>query len=242
MLLVAFYIVLLLLELKAQEISEQVLESKLHTNTPRVILAKGKINFALENLNFTAQFEAKIVGEDSAVLSFYGPMNVLVGKAYSNRERFVYYDILNNWAVVGSPNAKNVFQAAQIPLSFVDFVRLFKAELLYPDDSLKSTALENGKLLLTYKSQSFVDFFLFDKNQRLIQYQKKNLEDKIVINITYPEFHSDENFTLPKKYLLLVEARKGYISVEIEKFSFDFDMSKPFSFQLPKTVEIFRYE
>ncbi len=242
MLLIAISIVFLLLDLKAQEIPEQVFQSKLNSKTPRVIYAKGKINFALENFNFTAQFEAKIVEEDSAVLSLYGPMNVLVGKAYSNRERFIYYDILGNWAAIGIPTAEKVFEAAQIPLGFVDLVRLFKAELLYPNDSLKYSLLENGKTLLTYKSQSFVDFFLFDQDNKLVQYQKKNLEGKIVINITYPEFLSIENFTFPKKYVLLVEARKGYISIETEKVILDFDMSKPFSFQVPKSVEIFRYE
>lgn len=242
MLFLLMFAMLSYFELNAQEIVEEATTTTLPHNSLSLIYAKGKINFALENLNFSAQFEAKIVGEDSAVISIFGPMNVLLAKAYSSRYYFVYYDILNNWAVTGIPTSEKIFEAAQIPLGFVDLVRLFKAELLYPKDSLKNTILENGKTLLSYKSSNFVDFFLFDETNKIVQYQKKNFEGNIVLNITYPEYLTIENYQLPKKYVMLVEKRKGYISIETEKVSLDFDISMPFCFQVPKSVEMFRYE
>jgi hypothetical protein len=208
---------------------------------PQVVFAKGKVDFALQNLNFSAIFEAKMVGEDSAVISFFGPMGVLLGKAFSNRERFVYYDVFNNWAVVGKPTREKIFNASQVPLSFVDFVRLFKGALLYPLDSMKSYKTENGKSLFSYKGKDFVDFFLVDDSLKLLQFQKKSLEDKILINILYTEYFNEKGILFPKKYIMQIEERKGYVSLAIESLSFEVDTTKQFSFHIPKSVEIFEF-
>lgn len=208
---------------------------------PQLIEAKGKINFALPNLNFTAQFEAKIVGEDSAVLSIYGPMGVLLARAFSNNEQFIYYDVLNNWAVVGTPTREKIFEASRVPLSFVDFVRLFKGKLIHSLDSMKNTKMDDGRILYSCRIGNFFDFFLADKDLKLLQFQKKNAEDKIVLNVSYTDYFVNDTLLFPKKYVLQIEERKGSVSLETEKLSFDIDLTRPFSFAVPKSVEIFEF-
>lgn len=208
---------------------------------PLLIYAKGKIDFNLPNLTFSAQLEAKIVAEDSATMSFYGPMGVLLAKVYSNKEHFQYYDVFNNWAVVGTPTREKIYEASQVPLCFVDFVRLFKGQLLFPLDSMKNSQLEGGKRLFSYKGKNFVDFFLVDSTDKLVQFQKKSFDDKVLLNILYPEYVSKGELLFPKRYLMGIEERKGTISVVIEKLEFDFDTTKPFSFNIPKSVEIFEF-
>lgn len=206
-----------------------------------LIEAKGKINFALPNLNFSAQFEAKIVGEDSAVLSIFGPMGVLLAKAFSNNEYFIYYDVFNNWAVVGTPTREKIFEASRVPLNFTDFVRLFKGKFIYPPDLMKNTKLNEDKILYSRKNGDFYDFFLIDKDSKLIQYQKKNSDDKIVLNVSYTDYFSNDTLLFPKKYVLQIEERKGSVSLETEKINFNVDTSRPFSFSIPKNVEIFEF-
>lgn len=229
-------------ELSSQEQVEKGFSSNQVASLPQLFEAKGKINFALPNLNFTAQFEAKIVGEDSAVISIFGPMGVLLAKVFSNNEYFAYYDVLNNWAVVGVPSREKIYQASRVPLSFLDFIRLFKGQFLYPTDSMKNTKMDAEKILYSVKTTDFVDFFLCDGNAKIIQYQKKNTEDKIILNILYPEYFANDTLLLPKKYILQIEERKGTVGLEIENLNWDVDLTRPFSFAIPKSVEIFKYE
>lgn len=203
--------------------------------------AKGTINFTLPEANFSAQFVAKIVGEDSAVISFYGPMAVLLVKAFSNKEYFEYYDVFNNWAIIGMPTSENIYKSSRIPLGFVDIIRLFKGQLILPIDSLVEQRKDGNRVLYSYKSGEIVNFFLTE-NSQLVQFQQKNLEDKIILNILFPEYQTIGNYTLPKKILLQLEERKGSVSLVIDQVDFNVDTTKSFSFNIPKSVEIFRFE
>ncbi len=203
--------------------------------------AKGTINFSLPELSFSAQFVAKIVGNDSASISFYGPMGVILVKAYSDKNFFEYYDVFNNWAIVGNPTRENIYKASRVPLSFIDIIYLFKGQLLYPFDSLRIEKNDDGKILYSYRTNEFVDFFLVE-NSRLVQFQKKNYEDKIVVNIAIPEYLNVDEYTFPKKYFMQLEERKGNVSINIDQIEFNVDTSRPFSFNIPKSVEIFNFE
>lgn len=203
--------------------------------------AKGTINFSLPELSFSAQFVAKIVGNDSASISFYGPMGVILVKAYSDKNFFEYYDVFNNWAIIGNPTRENIYKASRVPLSFIDIIYLFKGQLLYPLDSLRIEKNDNDKILYSYRTNEFVDFFLVE-NSRLVQFQKKNYEDKIVVNIAIPEYLNVGEYTFPKKYFMQLEERKGNVSINIDQIEFNVDKSRPFSFNIPKSVEIFNFE
>jgi len=203
--------------------------------------AKGTINISLPELSFSAQFVARIVGEDSAGISFYGPMAVLLVKAFSNKEFFEYYDVFNNWAITGIPTSENIYKSSRIPLSFVDIVRLFKGQLILPTDSLVEQRKDGNKVLYSHKSGEIVNFFLME-NSKLVQFQQKNLEDKIILNILFPEYQTIGNYTLPKKILLQLEERKGTVSLIIDQIDFNVDTTKSFSFNIPKSVEVFRFE
>lgn len=209
---------------------------------PEVIQAKGRIIFALPGLNFTAQFDARVVGEDSAMIAFYGPMGVLLGKAMANKEYFEYYDVFNNWAVVGVPTREKIFEASQVPLNFTDIVRLFKGKILYDPDSLNNTKREEDKVLFSYKGSDFVDFFLVNRKNQVLQFQRKSYSDKVLLNILYAEYFEDGKENLPKKIIMQIEEQKGSVTMEIEKVIYDFDLARPFSFQIPKSVEVFRFE
>ncbi len=203
--------------------------------------AKGTINFSLPGLSFSAQFVAKIVGNDSASISFYGPMGVVLVKAYSNRNFFEYYDVFNNWAIIGNPTRENIYKSSRVPLSFSDIIYLFKGQMFYPLDSLRIEKNDGDKILYSFRTNVFVDFFLVE-NSRLVQFQKKNYEDKIIVNIAFQEYLNVGEYTLPKKYFMQLEERKGNVSINIDQIDFTIDTSKPFSFNIPKSVEIFNFE
>lgn len=210
---------------------------------PRTIQYKGKMTIIMAGLNFTAQFIARVAGEDSTAISFFGPMGVILGKVFANKDYFQYYETLHNWAVVGKSDRKNIQNASTIPLAFVDFIRLFEGKACYPKDSLVLVEnSSNGKILFAKKDTDFIDFFLYTKDDlRLLQFQKKNSHDQIVLNILYPEYAEFHGYLLPRRYIMQVAEGKGSITVEIQEVNFDPTFDQPFSFQIPKSAEVYKY-
>ncbi len=210
---------------------------------PATIQYKGKMTIIMAGLNFTAQFVARVAGEDSASISFFGPMGIILGKIYANKVYFEYYETIHNWAVVGKSDRKNVQKASTIPLAFVDFIRLFEGKSFYPHDSL--ALVENnpdGKILLAKKDSAFIDFFLYAKDDlRLVQFQKKNSHNQIVLNILYPEYREFNGYRLPSRYIMQVTEGKGSVTIEIEEIVFNVTFEQPFSFQIPKSAEVYKF-
>lgn len=218
----------------------------LHEDTSRVKVLQfhGKISITMRGMNLSSQFSASLVGEDSATLSFFGPMGVILGKLFVNKNYFAFYDVMNNWAVVGKPTRENIFNASQVPLSFVDFVRLFRGEIPVDDDSLLLIDEQsNAEKTLYYKiSGQFIDFFLLNnKTNKLRQYQKKTFNGQILINLNIPEYTEFEGQLHPKKYVMQISECRGNVILEIEDIQSSESFSKPFSFVIPKSVELFPY-
>lgn len=205
---------------------------------------RGKISITMSGINLSAQFTASLVGEDSATLSFYGPMGVILGKVFANKNYFAFYDIMNNWAVVGKPTRENIFNASQVPLSFVDFVRLFRGEIPVKDDSLRLIEKHSyaEKTLYFKISGQFVDFYLINnKTNKLWQYQNKSQNGQILINLNIPEYTEFEGQLYPKKYIMQISERRGNVIMEIEDIQSNENFYKPFSFVIPRGVELFPY-
>ncbi len=204
---------------------------------------RGKIYVSVTGLNFSAQFSAFLVSKDSVKMSFYGPMGVILARVFANNTYFQYYDVFNNWAVVGLADREHIFEASRIPLSFADIINLFVGLPIQPFDSLKiSNEYSNGKILFFHRDTSFVDFYLVsDEKQQILQFQRKDTTDKVVMNLLYLEYQEFSNTFFPKKYKLELPERSGYVIVEIEKInSFELD-GQPFSFKIPKNVELIEF-
>lgn len=210
---------------------------------PKAIQYKGKMTIIMAGLNFTAQFIARVAGEDSTSISLFGPMGVILGKIFASKDYFQYYETLHNWAVVGKSDRKNIRNASTIPLAFVDFVRLFKGKAYYPQDSLVLVEnSSNGKILFAKRDIDFIDFFLYAKDDfRLLQFQKKNSHDQIVLNILYPEYTEFNGYRLPNRYIMQVSEGKGSVTVEVQEVQFNVTFDQPFSFQIPKSAEVYKY-
>lgn len=214
------------------------------TSSIKAFEFRGKISITMSGMNLSAQFTASLVGEDSATLSFFGPMGVILGKVFANKNYFAFYDVMNNWAVVGKPTRENIFNASQVPLSFVDFVRLFRGEIPVEDDSLRLIEKQsNAERTLYYKiSGQFVDFYLINnKTNKLWQYQNKSQNGQILINLNIPEYTEFEGQLYPKKYIMQISERRGNVIMEIEDIQSNENFSKPFSFVIPRGVELFPY-
>jgi hypothetical protein len=241
--LLTFLLLLVVVEITFSQVSGEMNSPDSSKILPATIQYKGRMTIIMAGLNFTAQFIARVAGEDSTAISFFGPMGVLLGKVFANKDYFQYYETLHNWAVVGKSDRKNIQNASTIPLAFVDFIRLFEGKACYPKDSL--TLVENspnGKILFAKKDIGFIDFFLYTKEDfRLIQFQKKNSHDQIVLNILYPEYTEFNGYRLPSRYIMQVTEGKGSVTIEIQEVSFNITFDQPFSFQIPKSAEVYKY-
>ncbi|MGQ9819255.1 MAG: DUF4292 domain-containing protein [Candidatus Kapaibacteriales bacterium] len=241
---IAFIMMIMFLNIVMVFSQNEVVGLQKDTISSKVLQFRGKISILMSGMNLTGQFSASLVGEDSATLSFYGPMGVILGKVFANKNYFAFYDVMNNWAVVGKPTRENIFASSRVPLSFEEFVRLFRGEITVDYDSLRLLQEQsNREKTLYYKtSDQFVDFFLLNNNNnKILQYQKKTRNGQIIINLNITEYTEFEGNLYPKRYVMQISERRGNVVMEIDDIQSSENFSKPFSFVIPKGVEIFPY-
>ena len=203
------------------------------------ITLTGTIQTNLPDMNQSAEFSLSIADDDSASISIYGPLGMMIGKLYATPGYFIFLNVFTAEALEGKPTMSNLKAAINIPLEYSDFIRILTAA---PAQDPASYILQPGrkdeKELYKSKQANFADFALINtSNGNIEQYQRKTADDKIIFTSVYEDYNKEQNHNLPKKIILQFPELKGSVVLEISKYDINPDFSKPFRFNIPSTVK-----
>ncbi len=216
------------------------------------------VNPGLENIkmsaNVTSTFDSKVIpskakikiaGTDSVsmVFSFFG---MTVGKIFATRDYFLFYNIFENTAMEGIPNSAGLREAIKIDLSYETMVKLLKCQPPGPDSSYtiaKGADIAEGQRLFVNKSDTnYVEYILYSYSEKaMLQYQRKSMNGKIILNVFYEDYVSIDGFALAEKIVLKFPpagAEQKYIMNSIEVNT---KFEKPFAFKTPSSVRKYRF-
>ena len=199
----------------------------------------GSINSTINGESLSGQFKLMIASTDSISMIIYGPLGVTVGKLFSTQKYFLYFNVLNNEAIEGTPSEDNLNKALQLPLSFSEIVRLFRSETPGdPNDFIKDNTFESNSetLFKNLSKHEKVEFALFSENKNLNQYQQKMKNGKLILNTYYQDYRNFNDFNLAQIIIFKFPEMNADINIRIEKYSINEKFEKPFSFSLPKSI------
>jgi hypothetical protein len=203
---------------------------------------KGQVSFNQKDMQLTGKFKSYLAGTDSLSLILLGPLQIAAGKLYARNDYFLFYDAFNNRAYEGEPNAQNLKSAFNIELSFPDLIRLFRGEI--PNNATKyvfDKTIEKGILFKYIKPEEYVDFALFDKNNNLIQYQRKLSDGILIMNVVYSDYQNLDGFELPGKISLSFPVYEATVLYEIDDYKVNEDFNHPFGFSVPSDIKRIKY-
>lgn len=183
--------------------------------------------------------QIKIAAYDSVSLNLNGPMGIALGKLFASPQKFVYFNIFEKIAFEGSPNSRNLQAAARINLDYNDLISILRNETPNKKDELKEYSSDKDKEIYINKRNNYVEFIVFNKaKDRILQYQRKDLDNKLIFRAEFLEFEKISNSFLPKKINVEFPEIKTKLKLEINEYKIFDKFEKPFSFQLPKSVRI----
>ncbi len=201
--------------------------------------SKIYIDANLENQTNSAIGKLKIASIDSISLSLYGPFGISIGKLYSDSSNLVFINPITNQILVGTPSNENMKSAIKINLSYKDFIRLLRNEPPENIDSFKfyKTLNDNEKLFICNNNKETIDFLVLKDNQ-ITQFQRKSKQGEMILHVFYDEFKFIDKVNFPTKQIYKFPSLKATVNVTFKEFNTIDNFDEPFSFELPKNMEI----
>jgi hypothetical protein len=210
-------------------------------NNLKSLVISGNMASSYHGQNFNGSCKLIILGEDSLSLTLTGPFGILVGKLYANPYYFIYYDIFNNEVLEGKPTAKNLKQAAMLPLSFEDIVHLLKCES--PAEPGQYEIQKNpegveGVLFKNFSNTDYVEYLLYSSPKDMItQYQRKLRDGKLILNLLYKDYDNVDGFELAKNLVFNFPEIDGNLTFEANSIEVNKNQNMTLRFQIPEGVK-----
>lgn len=179
---------------KLQKSDVDTSDFKFRKEELKSLLISSDLTISAPGIDQSGSAKIYIAETDSIRMDINGPFGIPIGKLYSNKDYFIFYNIFESIIYKGSPKALNFQKVVNIPLSFNELIHLLRNETPYTKDkyNLESILEATGKQVFTNDQGHFKDYVVFNTSGDFIQYQQKDSYGEIVIDIFY-ENHSSEN-------------------------------------------------
>lgn len=231
-------------EIQTEQVIEQTQEKKqipISIKHKDIHFLKLKANFDTDFPDFSQKFSADIIVAhyDSLSMTVFGPFGITVGKLYADREKFIFYNTFDNTIIKGKSDSQSFEKATRLNLSFPDFVAILRNEPIGEIISYEIFEQKENKLVFAQKFDNFVDFFLYSSEDKaILQYQRKDLSNEKVFDITCNDFISTNFGQLAKQISVAMPKANGNIVIEIEDVQINNFKVEPFQFNLPRKAKI----
>ena len=118
----------------------------------KTLRGSGTITIEAPEGSNTGSFNAALKKPDSLLVEFKGPFGIHAGTLMLSRERFVYYNRIENRAIVGRPDGRTLQSMFTLKMEFDEILNAFTGEFpgATPGDSLARFSTEDGRYAMHY--------------------------------------------------------------------------------------------
>lgn len=219
---------------KTRDSNEKV---QLRKNNLETLDIKAKIQLKAFGTSQNAIARIFVKGADSVAMNIYGPFGIVVGNLLASDEEFVFVNFMENRIYRGEPTAENMRKASGLEISFRDLIRMLRCESpeqpsMYKLDELKRT--DGNELYKYYLPKKHVDFVLFSPADRsIIQFQRKNMANRVTLKIAMSEFTEINDVVLPMKVDAEFPQTDGLLNIEYQEIKVNTYVSSDLAIKIP---------
>ena len=194
----------------------------------------------------SASFRLILQKPVSIYLTILGPFGIELAQALVTKQRFTFYDALQNTAYIGDVNSNALQSIFRINLSFEDLLDAFIGSVnltnnLYraPDDY----KVENEKYVLTYFDSVRTNKSIYKVDVRqlgITDYQLFDLDETLILHGKYSDFELLESVAVPYKIGIENILDEQKINIEYKKISVN-KKNILIDFKLPDDVTVIKW-
>lgn len=194
----------------------------------------------------SATFRVVLLKPDSIYLTVLGPFGIELAQALVTKEKFTFYDALQNTAYVGDLNSDALQSIFRINLSFEDLADAFVGavnltkNLYRPPDNY---VVEGNKYVLTYQDSARLNTTIYKVDVRqlgITDYQLYNFDNELALDGKYSKFELLENVAVPYKIQVRNVVDDQAILIDYKKINVNKSNIK-MTFSLPDDAVIVKW-
>jgi outer membrane lipoprotein-sorting protein len=203
------------------------LTNKLEANRRKIktFEGSGTIFVKSASMDNSATFRIVLLKPDSIYLTIMGPFGIELAQALVTKEKFTFYDALQNTAYVGSVNSNALQSIFRINLSFEDLLDAFIGSVNLTNNLYRAPDnyfVKDDRYVLTYLDSARTNKTIYKVDVRqlgITNYQLYGFDETLMLEGNYSDFELLENVAVPYKIAIENKTDDQKISIDYRKIS-----------------------
>lgn len=218
------------------EVSRIVKEVNSRSQEVDNIISSGEIKIKTPKVDETGDIEIHVKKKNDVWFKIEGPLGIDAAVAHFNRERFTFFDDLNDIVTTGSTTILNIGTLTKIRCTFDDMLNSFSGTVRISKgkkDELSMT--EDGNMyILSLKRGTITRKYWIDKDNYFVyKYIYLNKKGQILIQFEFSNFSNYGTSTYAKKVEIRRPKQNEYFRLTMENVSLnqsylDFKVDYPY--------------
>lgn len=189
---------------------------------PAMLEGNASITTRLPGFNQTFNVKYHLAGRDSMSMTAFGPFNIVAAKLYSDKDEFIFLNMLEQKAYRGTPSADNIRRVSGLNLSFEDLISMVQGVPPLPAENyeLKEIISDKGlKIFVNKQAKEYGEFIVYNSSEKIIsQFQRKDAEDNLILNVFLSNYKPVGNYKFPGQINIELSKMDGKIFIETKEY------------------------
>jgi outer membrane lipoprotein-sorting protein len=212
---------------EAEILPSERLISKLEANRRKISNFEGSGTITLKsgNMSNSATFKVTLIKPDSISLTIMGPFGIELAQTLVTKDKFMFYDVLQNTAYEGATNGDILKGIFRIDLSFDDLMDAFIGSVNLTNHLYKSPtkyAIDGDTYVLTYidtLSGETTNYRVDIKQLGITDYDLLNRDGDVLLSGKYSRFNDLENVAVPYDIEVQNKREGQLVTIEYKQMS-----------------------
>lgn len=190
----------------------------------RTVDGSGSITVESPEQSSSGSFSLLLKKPDSLRVELNGPFGIRVGTLMLSRDQFLYYNRMDNSAVVGKPDGSTLNSLFRIRLKFDEVLHAFTGEFPSPagGDTLEKFGVENGLYLLRYHGGDCSREYLVDPDGFVVTgYRMIDSTGKTAVTMSASDLDQVDHIAMPRLLRVVFPHEKRSVTIAYNDLQFN---------------------
>ena len=220
--------------LSADQVLARVRERSAFVKTLR---GDGSITMEGRQSSQSGSFDVDLLKPDSVLVDLHGPFGIHVGTFSLTRDKFVFYNRMDNSATFGKPDGKTLESMLHVSMGFDELIDAFTGDFPVTNaESPDSFSMQDGQYLLQFHEGRTRKEYRIDAGSFIINsYRMLDDEGKVTMVATATKPKSVGEIEMPRLLRVVFPAERRSITIAYDNIELNGKVDC--SFVLPDNVD-----
>jgi hypothetical protein len=184
-------------DLSIEEVLQRVRE---RNQIIKTLKGDGTITVESPEESNSGSFDVMLKKPDSLRVEFSGPFGIHVGTLMLSRDKFLFYNSMENKVITGTPDGNTLQSMFRLKMNFEEVVRAFTGEfpMEVSNDSLIRFVVKDDQYVMTFhKDRSTVECYIDGDTFVVTAYRVLDIEGTAILTALASRFESTGDITMP---------------------------------------------